>query len=249
MTYYSQKDPRWANIEYAPNCTYAKYGCFVTSLAMMCDRTPLEVGTLLRANGCISDSGILKYPNKVASLLGLEYLGESEIKPNFDCIADTYYYDKPTTSYTEQHFFVIKVDGSILDPLGLRTSYPIATYRLFRRSNMGRVVWNSDVEVIFNQGQVNEMAGAFGLNHSYSGNESWGFVQECEGAVSRKVAELNDEINRFKNLPPRIEIKEVIKEVPVEAVVEKPVIIEKEVQIKPTWSIIWKLILEKLTKE
>lgn len=112
-----------------------------------------------------------------------------------------------------------------------------------------KTIWDANTAVIFTQGQVNEMSSMFEVPHTYTGNDSWEFVQKCETGVQNKYNELRSEIVRLNNLPPKIEIKEVIKEVPVEVIVEKPVIIEKEVQIKPTWSIIWKLILEKLTKE
>lgn len=63
--------------------------------------------------------------------------------------------------------------------------------------NMGKVIWDNGVEVIFTKGQVEEMASAFKLDHTYTGNESWGFVQACEESVINKISQLTTEKNNL----------------------------------------------------
>jgi len=55
--------------------------------------------------------------------------------------------------------------------------------------NMGKIVWNGDVAVIFTDGQVREMSRDFlQKERGATGNESWGFVQECEKYAREKYA-------------------------------------------------------------
>lgn len=134
MTDYKQNSPEWKNLTYAPNRTYGAYGCFLTSLGNMVNLTPPECANKIKS--CISSTGMLTNPQKIAELLGLEYNGISTTKPDYDCIAETTYWDKPSTNQIEQHFFIVKADGTQQDPLGLKTNYPIKTYRLFKGENM-----------------------------------------------------------------------------------------------------------------
>lgn len=135
MTYYSQKDPRWANEIYAAGLTFKAYGCFVTSLAMICDIEPPKVAEILRNNGCFDSQGYLN-SDKAAVALGLEYNGVSKTRPDYDCICETAYF----APKNPQHFFVLTKDG-VQDPLGLGINYPIKSYRLFKRigEDMGRI--------------------------------------------------------------------------------------------------------------
>jgi hypothetical protein len=125
MNHYLQTDPRWANLKYDGENTFARYGCFVTSLAMIADKLPTEVAKILKDNDLFTN-GYINDSTKAASLLGLIYDGKSTSKPDYDCICETLYYGG-------QHFFVLLKDGTQLDPLGKSIKYPIKTYRLFRK--------------------------------------------------------------------------------------------------------------------
>jgi len=130
MTTYSQKDPRWANLTYDGTNKFGPLGCFVTSLAMLCDKLPTEVAQTLRSNGCFTN-GYINDSAKVAKLLGLGYHGTSTTKPNYDCIAETTYWGG-------QHFFVVLANGTRVDPLNSihKNEYKIKSYRLFEGATM-----------------------------------------------------------------------------------------------------------------
>jgi hypothetical protein len=69
LTAYSQRDPRWANLEYAGGTTFAAAGCYVTSVAMICSGAgylddPPEVARRLREAGCF-DGNLLTRPDKI----------------------------------------------------------------------------------------------------------------------------------------------------------------------------------------
>ncbi|MGI6227477.1 MAG: hypothetical protein ACOYJ1_14610 [Peptococcales bacterium] len=90
--------------------------------------------------GCLIDS------EPAARILGLEYHGISKTKPSYDTIAETNYYK---SSGVPQHFFIIKADGSQVDPLGKSIVYPIVSYRLFKgKDNMnGLKLWDNNGQV------------------------------------------------------------------------------------------------------
>jgi hypothetical protein len=113
------------------NDTIARSGCFITSLAMLCGKTPPEVNNILRDNSGYSN-GCMVNSDAAAKLLNLEYNGKSTTKPNYTCIAETNYY----TPKVPQHFFVVQPDGKIIDPLGKGIKYPIVSYRLFKGVDM-----------------------------------------------------------------------------------------------------------------
>jgi hypothetical protein len=81
-----------------------------------------------------------------ATALDLEYNGVSYEKPDYDCICETSYFDPKTP----QHFFILRKDGSINDPLGKNINYPIKSYRLFKAKE-------SEGNMPFNDQEVREM--------------------------------------------------------------------------------------------
>jgi len=131
MKYYLQTDPRWKNKTYYNGYTFGKLGCFVTSLAMLVEKEPPVVATILRQNGCFDKYGLLN-SECAAKALGLFYGGKTTKRPNYTCIAETLYYDKASTQEKEQHFFTITPGIKIYDPLGTNIKYPIKSYRLFK---------------------------------------------------------------------------------------------------------------------
>lgn len=130
MQFFSQKDPRWKNVKiWGTDYTIGGYGCYITSLAYLCGKTPPEVNQRLGEGGCIHN-GMLTNPIRIAELLDLEYHGISITPPGGECIGETTYF----APKVPQHFVVVDND-KILDPLGKNIKYPIKTYRLYRRKD------------------------------------------------------------------------------------------------------------------
>lgn len=131
MTYYSQKDLKWASEQLGtcPNETIGKSGCKIASLASFCGKTPSEVNKIIPyVSGCLTND------ETAAKALGLPFLGRSTVKPDFDCIAETDHFKIIGVS---QHFFILLVDGRCVDPLDAipvpkKNPYRIVSYRLFK---------------------------------------------------------------------------------------------------------------------
>ena len=131
MTYYSQKDPKWAS-EQLGTCkgeTIGRSGCKITCLASFCGKTPSEVNKIIPyVSGCLTND------ETAAKALGLTFLGKSSVKPDFECLAETDHYK---SRGVPQHFFILLTDGRCVDPLDLnpapkKNPYKIVSYRLFK---------------------------------------------------------------------------------------------------------------------
>lgn len=131
MTYYSQKDPKWAS-EQLGTCkgeTIGRSGCKITCLASFCGKTPSEVNKIIPyVSGCLTND------ETAAKALGLTFLGKSSVKPDFECLAETDHYKRRGVL---QHFFILLADGRCVDPLDLnpipkKNPYKIVSYRLFK---------------------------------------------------------------------------------------------------------------------
>ena len=73
-----QGDSRWKNEKIGHSAeTIGRSGCFITSLANMCDKTPSEVNKILTDNGLINSEGMLTDKIRIAQVLGLEYGGNT----------------------------------------------------------------------------------------------------------------------------------------------------------------------------
>lgn len=120
-------------------------GCFVCSLSMLAYQDPQITNAEFTQQG-VYLSGCSIVSNSAARVLGLDYDGkEYSKKPSFICIAETLDYDRPSTDFKEQHFFVFAPKGTVnehsdmmLDPLALPSEmtwepvkYKIKSYRLF----------------------------------------------------------------------------------------------------------------------
>ena len=130
MILLSQKDPKWAKQKLgACNDTIAQSGCKITSFGMLAGITPDVVNkTITYTNGCLT------IDEKNAKELGLEYLGRTTVKPNYICIAETDHWKKVGVP---QHFFIVRPDGMIADPLDYpcnwkKNPYKIVSYRLIK---------------------------------------------------------------------------------------------------------------------
>jgi hypothetical protein len=83
---------------------------------------------------------------RIAQVLGLEYHGTSSVQPNYPCIAETAHF---APRGVLQHFYIIKPDGSQIDPLGYSIEYKVKSYRLFKgKDNMnGLKLWDNNGQV------------------------------------------------------------------------------------------------------
>lgn len=141
MKYYSQRDPKWANLKLGnSNSTIGRYGCFLTSLAMLAEIPPDQANEKLKKEGAFSKDLIIS--DKAADALGLEYsppARSAHFVPYYDCIAEVDF--NPATARKEQHFVVYLTDGRIVDPWDLnpkpkKNPYNIISIRLFKKNKM-----------------------------------------------------------------------------------------------------------------
>lgn len=133
MSYYSQRDKKWADdILGFGKTRLGTHGCFVTSLGNLCGKTPREVNHILQ-KGKFFNGDLIISTVAMAKSLGLEYAGKSDKQPNYRCIAEV---DMSPAPGKLQHFVVIKEDGSIIDSwtgtIRPKGTYPIVSYRLFK---------------------------------------------------------------------------------------------------------------------
>lgn len=132
MRYFSQKDPHWSDMKLGNSIyTLGKYGCYLTCLAMIVDKTPLELNHILTMAGCISKEGLLD-SFKAATVLGKKYARKTQ-NTKFPCIGETDHFKK--MGYP-QHFIVLLDRATRIDPLDLGpqhepNNYNIVSYRLF----------------------------------------------------------------------------------------------------------------------
>ncbi len=145
MNFYKQCDPKWGSQKLGTcSDTICQSGCFLACLSMLSNKTPDVANQILKGGGYTDGCLIDAIP--AAQLLGLEYHGISKTKPSYDCVAETNYYK---SKGVPQHFFIVKTDGSQVDPLGKSIVYPIVSYRLFKaKENM------NGLKLFDNNGQV-----------------------------------------------------------------------------------------------
>lgn len=140
MRQQSQKNPIWSK-EKLGTCdtTFGESGCYITSLANLVDKTPLEVNKILLEGGGYTN-GCLVNSQRAAELLGMNYLkADTENEMGYQVllyhqpiIAETNYYAPKTL----QHFFILLPDNNIIDPLNpviKRNFYPIKSLRIFKK--------------------------------------------------------------------------------------------------------------------
>lgn len=128
----SQKNPAWKG-EQLGTCdtSISSNGCFVTSLAILTEKTPSEVNQILKDNGGYAN-GCLVISERAAELLGLEYNGITKEYQNDIAIGETDHY---RSSGIPSHFFVWLGNGRIIDPLfgiEMENKYKIINFRLFK---------------------------------------------------------------------------------------------------------------------
>ena len=133
MLYFCQLDKRWADDVLGFGKTrLGTHGCFVTSLGNLCGKTPREVNHILQ-KGKFFNGDLIISSEAMAKSLGLTYAGRSDKQPKYRCIAEV---DMSPSPGKQQHFVLIKEDGSIIDSwtgtIRPKGTYPIVSYRLFR---------------------------------------------------------------------------------------------------------------------
>lgn len=132
MKYYSQRDKAWSGVKLGfGSTTIGNYGCFITALSMLIEKTPNITNEILKKGGAFN--GDLLISDKAAVALDLEYLGKTTTKPKeFPTIAEV---DMSPSAGKQQHFVVMLKD-KIIDPwTGTErplNTYPIVSYRLFK---------------------------------------------------------------------------------------------------------------------
>ena len=107
---YSQRDKRWKKNRLG-TCgdTIGNSGCLITILAVLFNKTPLEVNNLLLLNGGYS-SGCLVNWQVASKILDFEYLGSGKSAPVFyPCIAEVKFGSR-------SHFVLMYDFASFFDP-------------------------------------------------------------------------------------------------------------------------------------
>lgn len=129
MKKWKQGDPRWRDLTWGKNLTMGKYGCLITSLAMLTGILPNLMLNILKKNGCFDRHGLVLH-TRTAQVLGLQYLGRGTWKsPTYPTIFETLDY------YPQQHFCVWLPNQNIIDPLDgkeKRNPYHITSWRLYK---------------------------------------------------------------------------------------------------------------------
>jgi hypothetical protein len=159
MTLYSQRDPRWAKIEFAGGMTFAQAGCYTTCYAMLTSLagysdTPPEVATKLRDAGCYEGADLLHPERGMEPYPALSWFGRDDWPKPLTADELAYLAAEiakgptilevdfvPSTSKIDTHFVVAErissdgLDVEIADPWdGQRKS-------LLRASSYGRSGW------------------------------------------------------------------------------------------------------------
>lgn len=109
MRSYSQNDPRWKHKKLGTsNETIGNYGCAITALGNLADKTPDEVNTLLKDNGGFLNGNLVIW-QRACDLLGLNWNGQGPNAPKFPTIMQV------TRSDFPMHFVVDLGNGLVID--------------------------------------------------------------------------------------------------------------------------------------
>lgn len=131
ITLYSQHDPSYDRLKLGDsNLTIHGYGCFLTSLANLFQKSPVE---LLKIKGGINADGLL-IASVIAKECGGEYLGQAQTGEGWQ-IAQTDHY---TAQGFPTHFFCVNLQTKQqIDPLKFPAiveplKYKIVNVRVFK---------------------------------------------------------------------------------------------------------------------
>jgi hypothetical protein len=128
----SQRDSKWSNTKLGnTNLTLGKYGCLITSLAMLKGTTPDKVNSALVKGNGFTREGYLKH-NVAEKTLGIGNGARKgkNWKPGYDTVAEVSFNGA-------QHFVVWRTDGTILDPWTgkseSQSKYPLVSFRDYHK--------------------------------------------------------------------------------------------------------------------
>ena len=128
----SQRDSRWSNTKLGnTNLTLGKYGCLVTSLAMLKGTTPDKVNSALVKENGFTREGYLKHSVAEKALdIGNGARKGKNWNPGYDTVAEVSFNGA-------QHFVVWRTDGTILDPWTgkseSQSKYPLVSFRDYHK--------------------------------------------------------------------------------------------------------------------
>lgn len=132
MLSYAQTDPRWSNrLLGTSSVTIGNYGCAITALGNMANKTPLEVNEILKRGGGFLQGSLVIW-GTACNLLGLKWSGTTTTQPKLPCIAQV------RGSGFPMHFVIILGGGQIIDSYDGRTKknpYLIVSYRAVSAPN------------------------------------------------------------------------------------------------------------------
>ena len=129
-----QSTEPWGSLSICKGYSMARYGCLITSLAMLSNKTPTAVLKLLQAYDGLFN-GRLVIHSIASNVLGLKFSGSSKsgVKPKYPTIMET---DNFKALGFGQHFVVwLGSADLIIDPLDgkIKTNpYQITGWRLYR---------------------------------------------------------------------------------------------------------------------
>ena len=143
---FCQSDKHWGSMKLGrTDLTIARFGCLLTSIAMLDGHFPSIINEIFTAKNVYVDKDGILDPyylddylidcGKAAKALGMVYKYQ-KTNPGKTCIAETNFYKSKGFL---QHFFVLLANGHIVDPItGLQGSNKYArkmvSYRLFERA-------------------------------------------------------------------------------------------------------------------
>lgn len=132
--YWSQRDPMYAEKYLGTGKQKFKdVACLLVSLSNLTKVPPLELNDMFTTTGVYSNGNMIDCA-KAASRLWYTYKKQSN-NPKIRCIAET---DAYKSKGVPQHFFMLKPDKSIIDPLDnppnfKKNPYHIVSYRIFEK--------------------------------------------------------------------------------------------------------------------
>lgn len=134
--YFSQHDPKYKKVKLGNSQdTIYNSGCFLVSQANLFQVDPEWLNNYYKKTGVFS--GALIKADVAASRMGYTYKKVSN-NPKVRCIAET---DHFKSKGIPQHFFLLKPDKSIIDPLDYpskfkQNPYHIVSYRVFTKIDL-----------------------------------------------------------------------------------------------------------------
>lgn len=151
MRYFSQHDPKFKKIKLGTsNDTVFNSGCALVSISNITDNDPEFLNNFFVTTGVFSNGNMIDF-SKAASRLGYTYKKQLN-NPKIKCVAETAHFKSKGVS---QHFFLLKPDNSIIDPLDYpiefkKNPYKIVSYRIFNKINNSK---SNEIEQLTNVNQ------------------------------------------------------------------------------------------------